>query len=737
MGGALVGLLLATLVSPLAWASLLTGTVTLELMALIAVAGGWLLWARTRGWPFPLSTVVVFGAALVWTEGTLLWLTAPVVHWWHALPIALMAMVGLWGLHPELEEPGESMSIGVRALLWGGIALAMAVGLSGTQRGGLAMALALLPLLALPWSLPRCLAEVARPPHTAMAPLGAVFLMTAVVLTAAGHLQSQRVTHLFWGLSQDPEPWTSDWTPAQIEPLLQLQRRFPQPGGEALIETLRGLAALRVGHSEEAQRHMVEALAEEPMLPAAVAATAHTLGRLGMLEPLVALVGPAQVIASGSLEAARHSLGARIAAGQFGLARVIHTRFGDDLFVRGHPVLTAPRIGAALAAWGRSEEALQWFSDVTPDPWESAESLFWRGIAESDLGHADRAREAWETALRIAPGHADARAHLEGTARALRAAPDLMSNPVAGRQLVGVHLIPVSPESTDAPHSLEPGQVYDVECEWRLTHLTPELLEVRLRLSNVEIPLMHLGSTIGMVRGGSSLHLGERVTTSGRVQIPEVPSTSPEEVELLVTTANGSALPRQEVVALSALSGGSGFQEHDPRNAREGISAARRIAIFGRGCRALGLGGTFEGTDSALVTLEEPIAAGGIGVISTLSRSQRIEDGAIVAELFVSDQEGHHHVFPLLAGRDTADIWHQYPGNPPRHRRAPVAWESERESGGHRFAIARYHTSFDFGEELTLRAIRLRTHLLPGAELHVEDLVTLPAPPSAGVGENN
>jgi hypothetical protein len=94
-------------------------------------------------------------------------------------------------------------------------------------------------------------------------------------------------------------------------------------------------------------------------------------------------------------------------------------------------------------------------------------------------------------------------------------------------------------------------------------------------------------------------------------------------------------------------------------------------------------------------------------------------------------------VFPLLAGRDTADIWHQYPANPPLHRRAPVAWESEREHEGHRFPIARYHTSLDFGEEISLRAIRLRTHLPSGPRLHIEDLVTLPALSERGSGENN
>lgn len=81
-----------------------------------------------------------------------------------------------------------------------------------------------------------------------------------------------------------------------------------------------------------------------------------------------------------------------------------------------------------------------------------------------------------------------------------------------------------------------------------------------------------------------------------------------------------------------------------------------------------------------------------------------------------------------LAGRDTADIWHEYPPLQASigHQMASVAWQEPRHSGGHGFHDTFHMTEFDVGREAEVQTMRTGSALHETGEIHVMDMVTIP-----------
>jgi hypothetical protein len=751
MGRALLALLTVTLASPVLWVGLMTRTTVLKLLAV--TVGALLLhgWIRRRagagerqarhhsgGQGLPNSTVLVtvFLAAVLWMDGTLLWMLSSDAPAIQGVPLLLLGVVGIWGLVRQPRHPADGglgprtrptrapLSAGALALLWVGLGLGILVGFLGDPRWTPSAMLAAVPLALMPWSLPQCLTALG-PPRQAF--LRNVLLSAAGLLTVGGLIQAQMISLRFSALGGMTEPWQQEWSESEITSLTRLNRRFSVAGGDTLIATLQGLSEVRAGRSEQGVIRLAHALKVGSDQPAVVSAVCWSWGRMGALGPLVAEVSPGRVIEAGGLEAARFYTGALIAGDQFGRAKLIHQRFGDALFLTDHPVLTPQRIGAALVAWERPKEALRWFNDHLPEPRQTAESLFWRGLAEQALGNDFGARQAWETAVLIAPDHADAQAHLDGSADHVRAGPDLLANSVAGRQLVGVTVTPISPESFGEPLMLSPGQTLRVDCHWRLVHRSSVPMEVHLRFPHHESVVMHLGATSGLLAGTDALHIGERDHSWANVRIPPTLAAAEGTAQLVVTTAPGASLPQAEVFDLAPLVASPGFRRHSPRDSRQGISAANRLRLFPGGT-PLGHSLSLRGVDSALLELETPRRARRVGLVSYLTGSRSVGDSQVTAQLFVSDQRGTHRAFPILAGRDTADIWHEYPPfrETMRHRLAPIAWQEPRRSGGYDFHNSYYLQEFDLEEEIEVRAIRVRSTLHETGQLHVVDMVTIP-----------
>jgi hypothetical protein len=728
MSRLLLALLAVTLLSPVLWTGLLTRVSVLKLIGLGLASVLWLWWMRRRGGDdnralarHASTLVTVAAAAVIWLDGTLLTLLTPEAGAWQAIPILLLGLLGLLSLVPGRPHPLPWPAL---ATLWGGLALAILIGVLGDPRLAPHTLLATVPVILMPWSLPRCLARVSADRQHALQRLS---IATLVIMVAGGLLQARSVRREFETLLNADAPWTGNWTAAAIAPLALRNARFPQPGGEALITTLRGLAAIRAGDAQDGARRLGEAVTLGENQPASVSALCWAWGRQGALGALGAKVTPRMVIDAESLEAARFYLGALIADDDFGRAQLIHTHFGDALFITNHPVLTPQRIGAALTAWGRPAEAMRWF---TLDPGArslSAESEFWRGLAEEAQGRQVAARQAWETAVLIAPGHADARSHLDGTATRIRAEPDLLAHPVAGRQLVGVTVTQSSPEETSGALTLRPGQRLRVECRWRIAHESLEPAEIRLRLGDHETVIMHLGATTSLLTGDNALHIGERETTSGDLRIPETLAATTDQAQLVVSTAPGTATPFAQAMDLAPLAASPGFRPLGRRNTTLGISAATRLRLFPDG-RPLEHSVTLRGSDAAMMELPEALSAREVGMVSFLAGGSIVPDRGVVAELFISDQNGHHWVFPILAGVHTSDTWRDYPPaqDEMRHGWAPIAWQTPRELGGHQFHNTRFVGRFDLGEEREIRAVKVRPLLPPGVELHIVDMVFTP-----------
>jgi hypothetical protein len=277
------------------------------------------------------------------------------------------------------------------------------------------------------------------------------------------------------------------------------------------------------------------------------------------------------------------------------------------------------------------------------------------------------------------------------------------------------------------PIQLAPGQIIRLGLVWRLVHTAAEPIEVRLRIGSHEVTLEHLMSSSGRLAGDHPFHIGERFRTESIVHLPDTIATNADHAEIVVATPDNAPLPHAEAVDLAAITSHEGFRAHNPRDSGAGISAYTRINLFGRESEALGVTSILRGSSSAQLSLDRPHPAQTLAVISFLSGGRSVPQDSVVAQVFVSDQRGEIRVFPMLAGRHTADIWHEYPPYQGAivHTLAPVAWGAPRTVNGYDFENNWYMGRFDLDEEMDVRAIRVRSLLPEQVELHVYDLVLI------------
>jgi hypothetical protein len=629
----LLPLLLLAFASPLVWAPMLTYSMTVRLLALLVGALLWLGIVRRNSRD---SEVLLFAGLLLWFDATLLWLAAPVHALWQALPLAAITCVALIGLLPLARERESAVLPATRTLAWVGLGLAILINIVGDARLTPWAWAAMVPLFALPWSLPRCLAALGPGGNRIVRSLTVVMIGVIALLVIAGVVQGRRTGALFDELGRDRTPWEREWSSDVIDRLTERNRRFPQPQGEALIQVIEALSLLQQGQTIEAMSRMDDALRLGSPTPAMVNAVCWAWGNAGLFGPLLDRVSPDQVIAGESPEAAERYLEALVAAG----------RFEDAAQIREHIGETIP-----------SDE----------------------NLISSPQG----------TLL------------------------------IAGRMLEGVTLRPASPEATESLDAIRPGQDLRVECAWRVTHHSPEGLEIHLRLGEQETRLLRLDST-------EALALGERITTEVRVDIPSLLPASTERVELVLFTGANGFPAQRAVLDLAPV-----VTDLEPPRIAErpgGIPEEHRLRLFGDQSEALHLSADLQGTTSVFTEVAPQRVAQRIAIVSHLSGARRIEHSQAVAEIFVSDQRGATQALFLLAGRDTADAWSDYPPFQPQmlHAMAPIAWQTPRGFNGHQFHNSVFLGEFTLPEAMDIRAVRIRSLLPPDTSIHITDAVLIP-----------
>ncbi|MBN1475957.1 hypothetical protein JXA47_04315 [Candidatus Sumerlaeota bacterium] len=298
---------------------------------------------------------------------------------------------------------------------------------------------------------------------------------------------------------------------------------------------------------------------------------------------------------------------------------------------------------------------------------------------------------------------------------------------IAGRMFERIGFHPASPEAETPFAAIRPGQSLVLECAWRVTHHSPEGLEIRLRLGEQETRLLRLDST-------EALSLGERVTTETRVDIPSLLPTSTERAELILATGFNGYPAQHAVVDLAAVS--SDTEPPQVADLPPGIPEEHRLRLFGAQSEALHLSADLQGTTSVFTEVSLRRAAQRIAILSHLSGARQIEHSQAVAEIFLSDQRGTVETLLLLAGRDTADTWSDYPPfqSQMRHGMAPIAWQTPREFNGHRFHNSVFVGEFTLPETMEIRAVRIRSLLPSGTWLHILGVVIVPGE-TTGIGE--
>ena len=63
----------------------------------------------------------------------------------------------------------------------------------------------------------------------------------------------------------------------------------------------------------------------------------------------------------------------------------------------------------------------------------------------------------------------------------------------------------------------------------------------------------------------------------------------------------------------------------------------------------------------------------GVGIVSCLHRGSSIPQGEEVGRIFVKTVEGYDRAYPVIAGKDTAEVWWEF-ADPWRrkHQQAPI-----------------------------------------------------------------
>lgn len=129
---------------------------------------------------------------------------------------------------------------------------------------------------------------------------------------------------------------------------------------------------------------------------------------------------------------------------------------------------------------------------------------------------------------------------------------------------------------------------------------------------------------------------------------------------------------------------------------------------FGPGARALGKK-TFLGPGGELtINLKDKPRVAALGLISYSHASNFLSQGKVLAKLIAETEEGVK-VFPVSAGRETAEVWWEYvPSWRGKHQRASIFASWPVSYRGKNFQAHEYYALFPFPRPLIVTSLKLK-----------------------------
>jgi len=116
----------------------------------------------------------------------------------------------------------------------------------------------------------------------------------------------------------------------------------------------------------------------------------------------------------------------------------------------------------------------------------------------------------------------------------------------------------------------------------------------------------------------------------------------------------------------------------------------------------------------------------GVGIVSCLHRGSSIPQGEEVGRIFVKTVEGYDRAYPVIAGKDTAEVWWEF-ADPWRrkHQQAPIFISWPVDSGEKQFKAHEYYAIYSFPHPRAIKNIQIR-NLSRNSGLYIQDLILIP-----------
>ena len=119
--------------------------------------------------------------------------------------------------------------------------------------------------------------------------------------------------------------------------------------------------------------------------------------------------------------------------------------------------------------------------------------------------------------------------------------------------------------------------------------------------------------------------------------------------------------------------------------------------------------------------------AGGVGLISYLHRGPSIPQGTAVGSISVTTEEGVDRVYPVIAGRDTAEVWWEFAPNWRRkHKQAPIFRSWPVNSREKQFKACEYYAILSFPRTFIVKALTFK-NCLGKSGWHISNIILLPS----------
>ena len=413
---------------------------------------------------------------------------------------------------------------------------------------------------------------------------------------------------------------------------------------------------------------------------------------------------------------------------------------------------------ALLGDWRGAAKAAARLLKRSPD---SAEAEYWRGRSLLEMNRSDRAADHLRRAFQLQPDQMDALfqvGRLEEQAGKKKVARSLYERVVAR-----------APGHLGAWEGL--ARLYDEEGEMervaearnRCAGLTP-LVSVEEKYGNSFILSGYCFSEGVLTTGGPlelEIYLNGWRPRSVSLQ-PEVVLAEPGRPDRYSLTGEVIELPGPGEVVKKKLSWklppviypGTidwrlAFSEPVPPVGREGTAVERKLIplpsfqlkpgwtsavdrgrlvreYFGTAARALGKS-TFLGPGAELeLSFNDGEMAEGVGIVSCLHRGSSIPQGEAVGWISVKTEEGDDQAYPVIAGKDTAEVWWEF-AEPWRrkHQQAPIFISWQVDSGKKQFKAHEYYAILSFPRPLTVKDLTFR-NCSEKSGWYISDIVLIP-----------